>query len=138
MEARGSAQRGQELQFSYRLYWGQRMPFASPLARVVATRTGIGGVVGRARTHVSWRFDIDFAGANLTTVGPRARVTPVVTASRGTIEIASARPLDCGCYRALFDLRPDTNPGPIDLRLYLRLDGQPLTETWLYHWTPPA
>ena len=26
---------------------------------------------------------------------------------------------------------------PVDLRLYLRADGQPLTETWFYQWSPP-
>jgi glucans biosynthesis protein len=23
------------------------------------------------------------------------------------------------------------------LRMYLRIDGRPLTETWTYQWTPP-
>jgi glucans biosynthesis protein len=27
---------------------------------------------------------------------------------------------------------------PIDLRLYLRVDGRPLTETWIYQWAPPS
>ena len=26
---------------------------------------------------------------------------------------------------------------PIDMRLYLRIDGRALTETWIYLWTPP-
>jgi len=38
----------------------------------------------------------------------------------------------------MFDLVPtDDSPEPINLRLYLALDGQPLTETWLYQYTPP-
>jgi periplasmic glucans biosynthesis protein len=38
----------------------------------------------------------------------------------------------------MFDLKPiDDSTEPIDLRLYLRQGGQPLTETWLYQWTPP-
>jgi glucans biosynthesis protein len=32
----------------------------------------------------------------------------------------------------------DEVKGPIDLRLYLAADGQPLSETWLYQWTPPT
>lgn len=36
----------------------------------------------------------------------------------------------------MFDLRPN-GAEPIDLRLYLRADGQPLSETWLYQWVPP-
>jgi glucans biosynthesis protein len=39
----------------------------------------------------------------------------------------------------MFDLKPaDDSVEPIDLRLYLRLDGGALTETWLYQWTPPS
>ena len=39
---------------------------------------------------------------------------------------------------ALFDVRPtEDSVEPIDLRLYLRIDGRPLTETWIYQWTPP-
>jgi glucans biosynthesis protein len=39
-------------------------------------------------------------------------------------------------YRVTFDLKPtDDSLEPIDLRLYLRANGQPLTETWLYQWT---
>jgi glucans biosynthesis protein len=38
----------------------------------------------------------------------------------------------------MFDLRPpDEGTDPIDLRLFLRKNGQPLTETWIYQWTPP-
>jgi len=38
----------------------------------------------------------------------------------------------------LFDLKiTDDIKGPIDLRLYLAADGQTLSETWLYQWTPP-
>jgi glucans biosynthesis protein len=38
----------------------------------------------------------------------------------------------------MFDLRPaDNSAEPVDLRLYLRVDGRPLTETWIYQWTPP-
>lgn len=130
---------GSELLFSYRLHWGSAPPFATPLAQVVATRTGIGGVVGRKRGYFSWRFVVDFAGAGLAMIGADTRVEPVITASRGRVEIASARPLDSvRGYRAMFDLRPaDDGVEPVTLRLYLRANGQPLTETWLYQWTPP-
>jgi glucans biosynthesis protein len=63
----------------------------------------------------------------------------VITASRGTIELTSARPLDAiKGWRAMFDLRPDgDSTAPINLRMHLQVDGQSLTETWLYQWTPP-
>jgi glucans biosynthesis protein len=130
---------GQELLCSYRLHWSEQVPMAPALAQVAATRTGIGGVVGRKRDHFSWRFAVDFAGGPIGTLGRDVDVRPVISASRGAIEIASARPLrDPRSYRAMFDLRPtDDSVEPIDLRLYLTLAGQPLTETWLYQWTPP-
>ena len=131
---------GQELLFSYRLYWGQHMPVSSPLALVAATRTGIGGVVGDPRKYFSWRFVVDFAGGNLAQLARDAQVEPVIWTSRGKVEITSARPLhEIDGYRAMFDLRPtDDSTEPIDLRMYLRLKGQPLTETWTYQWAPPA
>jgi glucans biosynthesis protein len=67
-------------------------------------------------------------------------VEPVISASRGSVEITSARPLlAVQGYRAMFDLRPlDDSIEPIDLRLFLRRNGQPLTETWVYQWIPPS
>jgi glucans biosynthesis protein len=131
-------QPGQELLCGYRLYWGAQMPVRVPLAQVVATRTGLGGVVGQKRTYFSWRFVVDFAGGDLPLLGTNAKVEPVIAASRGQIEIPSARPLDAvQGYRAIFDLKPiDDSRAPVNLRLYLRANGQPLTETWLYQWTP--
>ncbi|MFC5474930.1 glucan biosynthesis protein [Paraherbaspirillum soli] len=134
-------QAGQEYLFGYRLHWGSKMPSTPPLAQVVATRTGLGGVVGHNRTYYSWRFAVDFAGANLAQLGKEAKVQAVISASRGKVEITSARPLDAiHGYRAMFDIKPtDDSVAPIDLRLYLAAaDGRPLSETWLYQWTPPA
>ncbi len=132
-------QRGAELLYAYRLYWCRDTPVESALATVGATRTGIGGVVGQKRTHFSWRFVVDFFGGDLPLLTDADRVTPVISASRGRIEIASARPLrPLDGWRAMFDLAPtDASAQPIDLRLYLSFDGQPLTETWLYQYTPP-
>ncbi len=133
-------QPGEELLFGYRLYWGAQPPARPPLATVVATRAGIGGIVGQPRKYWSWRFAVDFAGGDLSLLGKHAKVEAVVTASRGAkIEITSARPLhSIRGWRAMFDIVPPAGTEPIDLRLYLSHEGQALTETWLYQWTPPA
>ncbi|MXG37956.1 glucan biosynthesis protein D, partial [Escherichia coli] len=98
---------GQELAFGYRLTWGAQPAAASPLARVVATRTGIGGVVGQPRKYFSWRFVVDFAGGELSRLGRStagSTVEPAIRASRGRVEIASARPLaSIDGVRAMFD-----------------------------------
>ncbi|AKJ31373.1 glucan biosynthesis protein D [Caldimonas brevitalea] len=132
-------QPGQELLFGYRLYWGAQPPARPPLAQCVATRTGLGGIVGQPRKYFSWRFAVDFAGGDLSLLGKDSKVEPVITASRGKIEITSARPQGAiNGYRAMFDLRPtDNSTEPINLRMYLQCDGQPLTETWIYQWVPP-
>ena len=133
-------QAGQELLFAYRLYWGAQPPVATPLARVVATRTGLGGIVGQKRKYFSWRFAVDFTGGNLAMLDKDTAIEPVIDVSRGEVEITSVRPLaSIQGLRAMFDLKPtDTAQTPINLRMYLRVNGQPLTETWLYQWTPPA
>jgi len=131
---------GDELLYSYRMHWGTQVPTHMPLGQVIATRTGIGGVIGQKRRHFSWRFAIDFTGGELAALPQNAEVEPVISVSRGSVEIASARPLQSAQgYRARFDLRPlDDSPETVDLRLFLRHNGQPLTETWIYQWIPPA
>lgn len=135
---------GEELLFGYRMFWGNDAPMFQPLAHAVATRTGIGGVIGQPRRYFSWRFAVDFAGGELSMLPEGVTVEPIISASRGQIEITSARPIaypqgDKRGFRAMFDIKPlDERLDPIDLRMFLRCNGQPLTETWMYQWTPPT
>ena len=131
---------GQELLYNYRLYWGTHMPFASPLAQTLATRTGIGGTVGQKRQYYSWHFAVDFAGGELGALPKDAAVEAVISTSHGQTEKVTAHYVEeFHGYRALFDVRPaDDSVEPIDMRLYLRINGRPLTETWIYLWTPPS
>jgi glucans biosynthesis protein len=130
---------GQEMLFSYRLYWGTHTPYSAPLAQTVATRTGIGGTVGQKRQYYSWHFAVDFSGGELGALPKDANVEAVLTASRGsTTEHLTAHYVEeFKGYRVLFDVRPpDDSNDAVDLRLYLRIDGRPLTETWNYQWIP--
>ncbi len=131
---------GQELLFGYRLYWGTRMPYGSALGQTIATRTGIGGTVGVKRQYYSWHFAVDFAGGELGALAKDAQVEAVISTSRGQTEHVTAHFVEeFHGYRALFDVRPpDDGNEPIDMRLYLRIDGRPLTETWIYQWSPPS
>jgi periplasmic glucans biosynthesis protein len=132
-------QRGQELLYGYRLHWCRENPFPFELATVQATRTGVGGLVAQPHTYFSWRFEVDFHGKELASLSHQAQVTPIISASRGAIELASARPLAAiNGWRALFDLKlTDDSVEPVNLRLYLAVAGRPLTETWIYQYTPP-
>nr|WP_128637758.1 glucan biosynthesis protein D [Shewanella putrefaciens] len=131
---------GQELLYSYNMYWGGIPPVQSPRARVVDTFTGLGGVVGQKRKYYSKRFVIDFAGGTLPMLGKDTQVKAVISTSQGRVEIESARPLaSINGYRAMFDVvPPEDSVEPINLRVYLEVDGQPLSETWMYQWNPPA
>ena len=133
-------QPGDELLYGYRMYWGTQLPAGPTLAQTVATRTGLGGVVGHNREYFSWRFAVDFAGGELAALAKSTEVEPVVTVSGGTVETPSARPLQStGGFRVMFDLKPpDDSVEAIDVRLFLRHRNQPLTETWMYQWTPPT
>ncbi len=132
-------QRGQEYLFSYRLYWTDNYPPEARTARVLATRTGVGGVIGRQQTHFSWRFVVDFIGGPLTALGGNPAVQANVSASRGRVELVSARPVvGTEAWRAMFDYVPtDDSTEPVNLRLYLSLDGEALSETWLYQYEVP-
>jgi glucans biosynthesis protein len=133
-------QPGQELLFAYRLHWGARVPFAPSLAQVAATYTGVGGTVGRPRSYPSWRFVVDFAGGPLPMLGEKTEIEAAIDVSRGELENVSTRPLpSLHGARVTFDLKSiGDSPDQVNLRLYLRLGAQALSETWLYQWTPPA
>ena len=131
---------GQELLYSYRMYWGTQAPYATPLAQVIATRTGIGGTVGQKRAYYAWHFAVDFAGGELGAMARDAAVEAVVSTSKGTTEHVTAHYVEeFKGYRALFDVRPpDDWLEAIDLRLFLKIENRPLTETWIYQWSPPS
>ncbi|HEX4243257.1 MAG TPA: glucan biosynthesis protein D [Steroidobacteraceae bacterium] len=130
---------GQELLFGYRLYWGTHMPYSSPLARTLATRTGIGGTVGVKRPYYTWHFTVDFAGGELGALPKDSVVDAVINLSRGSTERLTVHFVqEFSGYRVMFDVKPDDSIDPIDLRMFLRIDGRPLTETWIYQWAPPS
>ena len=95
--------------------------------------------MGLKRQYYSWHFAVDFAGGELGALSKDANVEAVISTSHGstTEHVTSHYVEELKGYRALFDVRPaDDSNDAIDLRMYLRIDGRPLTETWIYQWTP--
>ncbi|MCP5412991.1 MAG: glucan biosynthesis protein, partial [Alphaproteobacteria bacterium] len=136
------AKPGGRMEFSYRLYWQDAIPaYPADIAKVVATRLGRGGIPGanpwpRDKT----KFAIDFTGGPLAAMAQRYDVKPVIDASRGTVDGAYViKVVGTALWRALFDLQlpADDRTSPVDLRLYLSLDGKTLSETWLYQFFAP-
>jgi periplasmic glucans biosynthesis protein len=132
---------GDKLVFSYRTYWQNDEPSPpADLARAVATRTGVDGIPG-TEAHYDVRrrkFVVDWEGGPLTGMAPRFDITPVVTASHGAIGNAYVvKVVGTEKWRALFDLAVE-GKSTVDLRCYLRLGDQTLTETWLYQYSVEA
>jgi periplasmic glucans biosynthesis protein len=120
---------GSEVAVAYRQYWCWQPPERPPLATVTTTRVGR-GVAGRRR-----RFLVDFTGDNLSDPVP-ADLKPVLTVGPGTIHLLKAWPYpERKTVRVSFDLDPG-NENACEMRLILEAGGKPISETWLYRWTP--
>lgn len=117
---------GRPYTLTYRLLWGDAPPSEGVMARVSATRGGLS--FDRKRR----KFVVEFDGLSRDAPEPRADVG----ASRGTISNVVARwsPVS-PMYRVSFELDPGRET-LIELRLVLVRDTTPVSETWLYRWTP--
>lgn len=71
-----------EYRFKYRLYWCNRVPEESDIARVTSTYTGIGGVSGMLETHKR-KFVVDFKGPKMKKTLPKAKLPPKFRLRRG-------------------------------------------------------
>ncbi|HRJ68898.1 MAG TPA: glucan biosynthesis protein D [Beijerinckiaceae bacterium] len=129
---------GDQLALRYRLHWVADEPYPTPLARVVATRLGNGGQPGQPRPKGVRKFLVEFKGTPLEKLPSGVKPEAVLWASRGSYSyvFTEAVPNDVpGHWRAQFDLTAE-GADPVEMRLFLRLDGQPLSETWLYQYHP--
>jgi glucans biosynthesis protein len=120
---------GSEVAISYRQFWCWTPPERPLLATVVSTSAGRGSA-GRRR-----RFLVDFSGEGLGAAMP-ADFRVSLTTSVGTIHGLRSWPYpDRKAMRVAFELDPG-NENACEMRLVLETGGKPLSETWLYRWTP--
>lgn len=127
---------GEQHSLRYKLHWRLDEPYPGPLARVIMTRMGVGGIPGRARPKTTVKYVIDFRGGILKDLTRRGDAELVVTAGSGRIEREVAYPVvDTDKWRATFDFTPD-GPQPVDIRVYLRRNNDALSETWLFQHLP--
>lgn len=126
---------GSERRFAYRLYWGDEMPerLARP-AEVVATRIGRAGRPGDRQPGL--KFVIDYEGGMLGRLGKQTTLDAKITASRGEAKLIEVVPIEeTGGWRIEFDLDVGGDE-TVDLRAFLLLGEQALSETWLYRLEP--
>lgn len=121
---------GTETFVAYRQFWCWNPPEQPPLAVAVQSRSGRGTAPKRHR------FLVEFAGDILSNPQNAAAMKPNLTLSQGTISLlrtyTSANQKSC---RVLFEL-DFSNQDYAEMRLVLEAAGSPLSETWLYRWTP--
>lgn len=130
---------GDEREFHYRLVWGDLLPKDdAPLAHVIETRAGQGGVSGVANDNKLRKFVVDFAGGELKTMPAEAKLDVVATAAGGEIVSTALSQIDAnGAWRLALDVMID-GTGPVELKANVVSTGRPVTETWLYQWRGQA
>ena len=129
---------GQSYAYRYKLYWQAEEPDPVPLARAVALRIGRGGEPGKPRPSDRRKFVMEFLGGPLVNLPNGTLPVVVITTSRGETShvFTEAVPNDVpGHWRAQFDLAADGSE-PVEVRVYLRLAGEPLSETVLCQYHP--
>ncbi|WP_199252581.1 glucan biosynthesis protein [Chachezhania sediminis] len=132
------AVKGNAYDLHYRLHWQNDEPYpATNIAQTRATRIGRGGQPGHPRPPGVYHFAVEFDRPEVMRKIPYG-VMPevVVTSSHGTISRTFALPMPNGnVWQANFDLALDRGQ-LADLRMYLAMNGEPLTETWMYQFKP--
>ena len=111
---------------------GGRWP---PGGRVLGTR--FGPVVNGTTPVSGMRLVlIDFTGGDLDSLLSSQPVHADVSADGATINRVTVQRLpENGAWRVAIQVKPGGDR-PVDLRCYLDLYGEALTETWTYQWTP--
>lgn len=130
-------QAGSDWTFKYRLHWIAGEPYPLELGKVIATRLGRGGNPAmRIPPPNLTKIVIDFEGGPLEQLDRKAPVQLVLNATGGKItEESVLQVVGMKRWRVFFDIEAESRD-PIDIRVYLRLGDQALTETWLYQYIP--
>ena len=136
-------EKGNPLSFAYQMFWHYASESTRPPGgRVVATRTS------RTKVEGARKFVVDFAGPRLDALTPDKPVEGVVTVGSGAklIEQQVYKNRFTGGWRLVFQVLADNAPSagkgqdrtkdPVELRGFLRLGDDILTETWSYAYEP--
>lgn len=114
--------------FTYRLHWTSGFPADLSLARFSRTAVGASGDAGKI-------FVLDLVGEKLKNIDSQS-VKGVVSAEKSEIKNVVTQPNpETGGWRLSFELSVKDKT-PIELRAVLMQNDEPLSEVWIYRWTP--
>ncbi len=123
--------RGDAMLLRYRLYWSGQEPLPPGVAQAVATWTGRGGRPGKPPTPGLRKYVVDFRGGRLAALNRQSGVAAAVTVSLGEpINVVAYPVVGTDRWRLMFDVASPTGK-EIDLRAFLHLGDEALTETWI-------
>lgn len=135
-----SMKAGSSQTYKYRLRsFDDRLP-EQVGGKVIRTRIGWGANPAQANPppRSKRKFVIDFRGGELDNLSADAPLVAELQKNAGIISELVVRQLpDKRTWRASFKLEPEGNT-PADMRLYIKLRDQRLTEVWSYVWYPDA
>ncbi|MGE0424155.1 MAG: glucan biosynthesis protein [Reyranellaceae bacterium] len=118
--------RGQQVELRYRLSALRDEAALSPGGRVIGVR------VFRPPSGKSWRLAVEFGGGDIAGLRPTQPVDAKVAVSSGRLIQVRSEPIpDESSWRVFIEVQPDGKK-PTDVRAYLRLYGEVLTETMSY------
>jgi glucans biosynthesis protein len=106
-----------------------------PLAHVLRTRTGKGGVAAVESDDDVRKFLVDFTGGPLQGLGEEAAMDVALNVGNGEVvhKILSKMPGN-DLWRLIVDVRRSDASKPVELSAALVRDGKTLSETWTYQW----
>ncbi|MEY4697740.1 MAG: hypothetical protein RIT14_2168 [Pseudomonadota bacterium] len=126
---------GDAREFSYRLHWGD-LPHdqGEPLAYVLETRSGHGGVSGVEAQQGTRKFVVDYKGGLLGGLEPDARIDAVVTIANGEVTGQTVEKIaGTDVWRLVVDVAA-AEGAIVELAAHLAGYDRRLTENWLYQW----
>lgn len=135
-----SMKAGASATFKYRLRSFDDHLTENVTAKVIRTRIGWAANPGQANPPPpsNRKFVIDFRGGELSNLSADAPLVAEMQKNSGTISELAVRQLPDGrTWRASFKLAPEGDK-VADMRLYLKLRDQRLSEVWSYVWYPDA
>jgi glucans biosynthesis protein len=135
--ARNPVKAGTRLECRYRLHAVSDASRLPPGGRAVATRVALADPQGTGTTSKTVRrIFVDFAGGDLVNLQAAHPVSAEVSVPVGKLINAQLQPIDTmRTWRLVVDVEPDGKK-PIELRAFLKLYDEALTETWTYRWRP--
>lgn len=121
--------------FGYQLLWTRERDFSLSDNKVVSTHIGLDNNEPAKR-----QVHLDFAGPLLDAIPEKEPPTAIVNCSPNA-KIYETQVIPnpfAHTWRVVLKFEPQPgNTEPVDLRCTLQRDGVPVSETWVYLWSPP-